>query len=143
MEYRKYDKNYLIRLDPEDEVADSLAALCEKEGIETASVTGIGAADQVEIGIFDPQKKEYFGRNYEGAYEIASLTGNITRKERAPYLHLHIVIGNVVTGECHSGHMKSARISATGELVVSVIDGAAVRRFSEDIGLNLIEFGER
>lgn len=143
MEYRKYDKDYLIRLDPGEEVAASLTELCDKEGIETASVTGIGAADRVEIGIFDPQKKEYFGRNYEGAYEIASLTGNITRQEGAPYLHLHIVIGNVVTGECHGGHMKSAQISATGELVVSVIDGAAGRRFSEKIGLNLIKFGEQ
>lgn len=143
MEYRKFGDSFMIRLDPGDEVVEALAGFCEKEGIETASVSGLGAADRVEIGIFDPKKKEYFGKVFEGAYEIAALTGNLTRQEGEPYLHLHIVIGSVVTGECHGGHLKSARISATGELTVTVIGGAVGRKFSDEIGLNLIEFEER
>ena len=66
--------------------------------------------------------------------------GNVTRKDGAPYLHLHITIGNPVTGEVHAGHLSSATISATLELFLQVWDGQVGRKFSDAVGLNLLEF---
>ena len=71
---------------------------------------------------------------------VSALVGNVTRKDGAPYLHLHITIGNPVTGEVHAGHLSSATISATLELFLQVWDGQVGRKFSDAVGLNLLEF---
>ena len=130
----------MLRLDPGEEIVASLTRLVEQEQVQLGSVTAIGAANDVTIGIFSTQEKQYHARRYQGDYEISALVGNVTRKEGAPYLHLHITIGNPVTGEVHAGHLTSATISATLELFLQVWDGQVGRKFSDQVGLNLFRF---
>ena len=68
-------------------------------------MSALGAAGDVTIGIFNTREKQYHSRRYQGDYEISALVGNVSRKEGEPYLHLHITIGNPVTGEVHAGHL--------------------------------------
>ena len=140
MEYRKFSQGYVLRLDPGEEIVASLTRLVEQEQVQLGSVTAIGAANDVTIGIFSTQEKQYHARRYQGDYEISALVGNVTRKEGKPYLHLHITIGNPATGEVHAGHLTSATISATLELFLPVWDGQAGREFSDQVGLNLFRF---
>lgn len=140
MEYRKFDQGYVLRLDPGEEVAASLTKLVEQEQVQLGCVSALGAANDVTIGVFDTEKKQYFSRRCQGQFEISALVGNVTRKEGEPYLHLHITIGNPVTGEVHAGHLSSAVISATLELFLQVWDGQVGRKFSDQVGLNLFEF---
>ena len=140
MEYRKFSQGYVLRLDPGEEIVASLTRLVEQEQVQLGSVTAIGAANNVTIGIFSTQEKQYHARRYQGDYEISALVGNVTRKEGEPYLHLHITIGNPVTGEVHAGHLTSATISATLELFLQVWDGQVGREFSDQVGLNLFRF---
>lgn len=140
MEYRKFSQGYVLRLDPGEEIVASLIRLVEQEQVQLGSVTAIGAANDVTIGIFSTQEKQYHARRYQGDYEISALVGNVTRKEGEPYLHLHITIGNPVTGEVHAGHLTSATISATLELFLQVWDGQVGREFSDQVGLNLFRF---
>ncbi len=142
MEYRKFEHTFVVRLDRGDEILLSLMRLCREEGIRLASVTGLGAVDTVHLGVFDTEKKQYYSREYQGLYEIASLMGSITQKGGDPYLHLHMVIGNPHTGECHGGHLSRGVISATGELIITEIPGTVERREDEAIGLNLFQFPE-
>ena len=130
----------MLRLDPGEEIVASLTRLVEQEQVQLGSVTAIGAANDVTIGIFSTQEKRYHARRYQGDYEISALVGNVTRKEGEPYLHLHITIGNPVTGEVHAGHLTSATISATLELFLQVWDGQVGRKFSDQVGLNLFRF---
>ena len=46
-------------------------------------------------------------------------------------------------GRVVGGHLNRAEVSATCEMVVSVLDGRVDRSFSEEIGLNLMEFGRK
>ena len=140
MEYRKFSQGYVLRLDPGEEIVASLIRLVEQEQVQLGSVTAIGAANDVTIGIFSTQEKQYHARRCQGDYEISALVGNVTRKEGEPYLHLHITIGNPVTGEVHAGHLTSATISATLELFLQVWDGQVGREFSDQVGLNLFRF---
>lgn len=140
MEYRKYGNTMAIRLDPGEEISESLTQICKTEDIRLATVTGLGAVNAAQLGLFDTEKKQYYSCTYEGMYEIASLMGSITRKDGEPYLHLHMVIGNPATGECHGGHMNRGVISATGEIFLQLLEGEAGRAFHEEIGLNLIQF---
>ena len=140
MEYRKFSQGYVLRLDPGEEIVASLTRMVEQEQVQLGSVTAIGAANDVTIGIFSTQEKQYHARRCQGDYEISALVGNVTRKEGEPYLHLHITIGNPVTGEVHAGHLTSATISATLELFLQVWDGQVGREFSDQVGLNLFRF---
>ena len=140
MEYRKFDQGYVLRLDPGEEIVASLTRLVEEEQVELASVSALGAANDVTIGIFNTAEKKYYFRRYQGDFEISALVGNVTRKDGEPYLHLHITIGNPVTGEVHAGHLSSATISATLELFLQVWNGRVGRKFSDTVGLNLLEF---
>ena len=140
MEYRKFDQGYVLRLDPGEEIVASLTRLVEQENVQLGTVSALGAAGDVTIGIFNTREKQYYSQRYQGDYEISALVGNVTRKEGEPYLHLHITIGNPVTGEVHAGHLSSAVISATLELFLQVWDGQVGRKFSDQVGLNLFEF---
>ena len=140
MEYRKFPQGYVLRLDPGEEIVSSLTRLVADENVRLASVSAIGAANDVTIGIFNTGEKKYYSQRYQGDYEISALVGNVTRKDGEPYLHLHITIGNPVTGEVHAGHLTSAVISATLELFLQVWDGEVGRKFSDTVGLNLLEF---
>ena len=140
MDYRKFDQGYVVRLDPGEEIVASLTALVEKEHIRLGTVSALGAANDVTIGIFDTVEKKYYSQRYQGDFEISALVGNVSRKDGEPYLHLHVTIGNPVTGAVHAGHLSSCTISATLEVFLQVWDGQVGRKFSDTVGLNLLEF---
>ena len=119
---------------------DCLARLVDRENVRLGTVSALGAANDVTIGIFDTVEKKYYSQRYQGQYEISALVGNVTRQEGRPYLHLHITIGSPVTGEVHAGHLSACTISATLELFLQVWDGEIGRKFSDAVGLNLLEF---
>ena len=140
MEYRKFPQGYVMRLDPGEEIVEQLTALAERENVRLGCVSALGAANDVTIGIFSTGEKQYHSRRYQGDFEISALVGSVTRMEGKPYLHLHITIGNLVTGEVHAGHLTSCTISATLELFLQVWDGQVDRQFSDQVGLNLFRF---
>ena len=43
-------------------------------------------------------------------------------------------------GEVFGGHLNKAIVSATCEMVISIIEGNVDRYFDEEIGLNLFKF---
>ena len=55
------------------------------------------------------------------------------------YAHLHMSAGNR-QGAVFGGHLNRAVVSATCEMVITVIDGTVERRFEEEVGLNLFQF---
>jgi predicted DNA-binding protein with PD1-like motif len=134
------EQGILVRLDPGDEIVDSLTRICQAEDVHLACVNGLGAANDVTIGIFSPGVKKYATVDYRDDYEISALTGNVTRKDGEVYLHLHITIGNPTKDEVHAGHLSRAVISATSEIFLQVWSGEVGRKFSDKIGLNLFEF---
>ena len=139
MEYCKFNDTYVIRLNKGEEVIESLKNLCRDEDIKLAEITGLGASDFVEIGVFNIYTKEYNTKVFEGMFEITSLVGNVTRKDGEVYLHIHINFGDE-EGLVKGGHLVKSRISATSEIILRKIDGEVGRKLDEEIGLNLLNF---
>jgi len=137
MEYHRYDSKVLIRLDPGDEIVATLTAICEKESIQLGNVSGIGAVNKATVGLFNPVTKEYFSTELEKDFEVTNLTGNISQMNGETYLHLHATLADL-EHKAFGGHLNMATVSATAEIWIDIVDGAAGRQFSEKIGLNLL-----
>lgn len=139
MDYRKFKDRFVVRLEKGEDVISCLKQLCKKEQIRLGEITGLGAANLVEIGVFNVNTNEYNTKVFEGMFEITSLVGNVTEKDGEVYLHIHINFGDE-EGRVLGGHLVKAIISATSEIIVSKIDGVVGRKLSNEIGLNLLDF---
>ncbi|MBQ9979618.1 MAG: DNA-binding protein [Oscillospiraceae bacterium] len=140
MKYIRKDNTIVVRLEVGEELLAALTEVCRKEEVQLASISGIGATDDVTVGVFDTATKQYFNRRFTGFFEICSLAGNASRKDGECYLHIHMVFANVETGQCVGGHLNHARISATAEIFLHLLDTPTDRKFSEEIGINLLQF---
>ena len=139
MEYRRFGDTLIVRMDKGEEIVEQLTKLASDEHIALAEVSALGAVGDITVGVFYTGEKEYHSNRFQGDLEIVSLTGTVTAMEGKPYLHLHLSAGDK-EGHVYGGHLNRAVISATCEMVVRCLDGAVGRKFSEEIGLNLLDF---
>ena len=139
MQYKKFGNVYAVRIDKGEEILASLEEFAVKENIAFARVSAIGAVGSFTAGIFDTKTKQYRANEFEGTFEIVSLSGTVDRMNGAFYAHLHMSAGNE-KGEVFGGHLNRAVVSATCEMIVTLIDGEVDRQFDEDVGLNLWKF---
>ena len=139
MEYRRFGKTIVMRIDKGEEILTQLKAMALKENVQLASVRALGATNDFTVGVFKVDEKKYYANHFTGDFEIVSLTGTISTMNGEYYAHLHMSAGDA-QGRVFGGHLNEAIISATCEMVVEVIDGRVERAYDDDIGLNLFKF---
>ena len=139
MDYRRFGDTVIARLDKGEEIHEQLRLIALKEDIKLASVSALGAVDDVTVGVFVTQEKRYHANRFTGDMEIVSLTGTVSTMNGEYYAHLHMSAGND-KGQVFGGHLNRAVISATCEMVIRIIDGSVDRKFNEEIGLNTFSF---
>ena len=139
MQYKQFGSDFVVRIDRGEEVLISLKNFILKEKIKLASITGIGAADEVTVGLYDVASKKYYSTSFHKDLEITALTGNITAKDGEPYIHLHVSLSDI-EGKAYGGHLNKAVIGGTCELFIHTLDGTAERMFDNETGLNIIHF---
>lgn len=139
MESQKFESKFVVRLDRGEEIIATLQQFCEEQKIKLATVSGIGAVEKAVLGFFDTQTKEYHSRELPGGFELVSLTGNISTMDGKTYLHLHANLADTDQNS-FGGHLSSAVVSATCEIVIERIEGTVEREFSDEIGLNVLKF---
>lgn len=137
MQYKRFGDTFLVRIDLDEEIMQSLKILCEREDIHLAHVEAIGASNHAVIGVYDLEEQAYHQETLDGFMEIISLAGNVTRKDGEVYLHLH---GSMADQRhaVHGGHVIELRVGATCEMFVTVLPGEAGRARDEKLGINLI-----
>lgn len=139
MTHKQFDNKYIIRADKGEELISVLKDFCREKEIKLGTISGLGAADKITLGLFKIKEKKYFPREFSGDYELASVLGNISQMNGEVYLHLHAVISDA-NCQAFGGHLSSAVISGTFEGVIEKIDGLVDRKFNEEVGLNLYDF---
>lgn len=119
----------------------SSKAIALAENIKLASISALGATNDFTVGVFKVDEKQYYSNDFQGNFEIVSLTGNINTMNGEFYSHLHMSAGDD-QGRVFGGHLNRAIVSATCEMVINIIDGTLDRYFDETVGLNLFQFTE-
>src|SRR3989338_27018 len=92
MRSTKDGKNHVIILERGEDVIPTLEKYCAEHKITAGVFTGIGAVNNIEIGYYDFEKREYHFRSESGDFEVASMTGNITIVDGKPFIHAHAVL---------------------------------------------------
>ena len=139
MDYRRFGKTIIARIDKGEEILTQLKNIALKEEIKLASVRALGATDDFTVGVFKVDEKKYYANHFTGDFEIVSLPGTISTMNGEYYAHLHMSAGDE-QGRVFGGHLNEAIISATCEMVIEVIDGQVDRVRDESVGLNLFHF---
>lgn len=139
MEYKKLGEHYVIRMDPGEEILETLMKICEKENILCANVSAIGALSEFTVGVYKVSDKKYYSNHFEMPSEITALIGTITEMDGKPYIHLHLTAADE-EGRAYGGHLNMGKISATCEMVITLMKGHVRRKKNEHIGLNFFDF---
>lgn len=138
MVYKKFGNKIVVRIDRGEEILEKIKELALKENIKLASISAIGAIDELVVGVYDVAKKEYYSNEFKGDLEIVSLLGTINTMNGDFYTHIHLSAGNE-KGEVFGGHLNKAVVSGTCEMVVSLIDGTVDRFYDDETGLNIFK----
>ena len=134
MQFQKVGKDYLINIDKDEKVVETLTRFCKENGIKNAKLSGIGAVMKTEIGAYDLPKKEYIKREYSEILELLSLEGNVALKDGEPFIHAHVVLSDHKM-QTLGGHLFETTVGVAGEFFLTQFDGNAYRELKPDIGL--------
>lgn len=138
MRWRRFGNKIVVRVDRGEEVVASLRQACSDSGVQLAAISGIGAVDRAVVGLFVAATKQYESVELAGDMEITSLAGNLASLDGQAYVHLHVTLSDA-SHQALGGHLNSAVVSGTCEIVVDVLDGSLERVWNPEVGLNTLE----
>ncbi|MBN1280464.1 MAG: DNA-binding protein [Candidatus Thermoplasmatota archaeon] len=138
MKYQRLENKVFVRIDKGEEVVDSLKKVCTQLDISLGTIIGIGAANQLTIGLLNTRTHHYDSQEFTGDHEIIPLCGNITTMNGEVYLHLHVNVCNAAH-QSFGGHLSKAVVSVTCEAVIDVIEGTVNRVVDTRLGVNLLD----
>jgi len=130
-------QQYAIIFYQGDEAFSGLQEFAEKYHVTSAHFTAIGAVDGTILGWFDPKRKMYKKILIQGQHEVIGMSGDIALYQGKPVVHTHMVVGSP-DGTTRGGHLLSAYVSPTLEVMLTVDSIAMHKRFDPETDLTLI-----
>lgn len=113
--------NYTFRLKPGDDLFESIGTFVQGRNIEAGCVlSGVGSLTRAVLRLANRD----FYTEYEGHFEIVSLTGTVS--VHGSHLHISISDGD---GKTTGGHLVSGcKIYTTAEIVLAVFPDIVYKR---------------
>jgi uncharacterized protein len=131
-------KTYALIFETGDEVMSNLKAFAGNNLLRGSHFTGIGAFEDVTLGYFDWEKKDYQKIPVREQVEVVSLVGDIAQGEGSePAVHAHVVLGKS-DGTALGGHLLEAHVRPTLELMLIESPQHLQRKHDPETGLTLI-----
>ncbi len=131
-------RTFALIFDKGDEVARGLGKFAKEHRLAAAHFTAIGALEDVVLGYFDWQKKDYKRIPLNEQVEVLALVGDVSRDEEdQPKVHAHLVVGRA-DGTTRGGHLLEAHVRPTLEVVLVESPAHLCRRFDPESNLALI-----
>jgi uncharacterized protein len=131
------EKTFAIVFDIGDEAMSGLADFARKNNLGAARITAIGAFQDVVLGYFDWEAKEYKKIPVREQVEVLSLIGDVALENGQPKVHAHVVVGRC-DGSTRGGHLLEAHVRPTLEVIMTESPAHLRKQFDERSGLALI-----
>ncbi len=129
---------WLLKLDENSDLFETLTGFAEKEDLRAATVPfGIGMFYESSFGYWDGSR--YQPHETSGRQEVVALHGTIARADGRPSIHLH----GAVSGADHvlrGGHLLRAKVGVLLELAVDAFPNRTFGRpMVESVGLRVLD----
>lgn len=138
MKYIKTAQGYLIRLSRGELLQLSLKQFIKDQNLTSGWVHALGAAEWVELGYFEADRKDYIWKRIDEILEITSIQGNIAWEDSFPIIHLHGAFSDKhMVG--YGGHIKELSVAGTCEVFITKFESSVKRSFDASVGLHLLD----
>ncbi len=133
------EKVWALVFDTGDEVISGLTEFARQNHLGGSHFTAIGAFQDVTLGYFDWQKKDYKKIPVREQVEVLSLVGDIAIDDAKgqPKVHGHVVVGKADGTAC-GGHLVEAHVRPTLEVTLAEAPRYLHRKHDPASGLALI-----
>jgi predicted DNA-binding protein with PD1-like motif len=131
------EKTYAVIFKTGDEAFKGLSEFVKANKIGAARLTGIGAFQDVTLGYFDWESKEYQKIPVKQQVELLSLIGDVALDKGEPKVHAHVVVG-LSDGTTRGGHLLEAHVRPTLELILVESPEHLRKEHDPESGLALI-----
>ncbi len=133
----KAENIYMGRIERGQDLLESLTAICRENSISLGRVEAIGAVEKARLAYYEQGKQEYREIDLKEPMEILSLKGNISLKENAPMVHVHVTLGDK-QGRVRGGHLLPRTMVFACEYILEKFSGPKfTRQWDEKTGLPL------
>lgn len=120
MDCAKLNGEIYLRVDPGEEILDSITKTCEREKIYGGHFQEIGACGEIKIRTYLPAEKNSSYKNFTGLFEMISLPGNVTYTDKTN-LHAHAMFSYLDENQnlaSVGGHLSRAVVSYKAEIII-------------------------
>jgi predicted DNA-binding protein with PD1-like motif len=131
-------RTFVIVLETGDEVMRLLVQFATERNLQGSHFTAIGAFSDAVVAYFDWRSRRYEQIDIQEQVEVLSLIGDIAIDGDERKVHAHVVLGKS-DGSAHGGHLVSAHVRPTLEIVLTESPRHLRRRLDPESGLALID----
>lgn len=128
---------YALIFESGDEVVAGLKKFANEHRLKASHFTAIGAFSEAELGFFDFAIKDYNKIIVGQQVEVLSLLGDVALYGDESRIHAHVVLGRS-DGMAMGGHLLSAKVHPTLEVILEESPGYLQRRIDRETGIPLI-----
>jgi len=131
-------KTFALIFEAGDEVMENLNSFANDTKLKASQFTAIGAFSDATVGYFDLSVKDYKKIPVKEQVEVLILAGDVTIYEGKAKIHAHVVLGKS-DGSTVGGHLVTAIVNPTLEVILTESPGYLKREMNETAGIPLIE----
>jgi uncharacterized protein len=135
---RAPERTYALVFETGDPVLEQLLEFARTHALTASHFSAIGAFERLTLGYFDWQTKDYLEIPIDEQVEVVSLLGDVARNDSEPQIHAHVVVAKR-DGTAHGGHLLSAVVRPTLEVILTESPAWLARRHDPESGLALID----
>ncbi|HUJ68567.1 MAG TPA: PPC domain-containing DNA-binding protein [Syntrophorhabdales bacterium] len=120
-------ERFMARLNKDADLLEEITGICRKHGITLGRIEALGAVQKACFSFYDQGTHEYMPVSVNKPLEILKLTGNVSLRDNAPFVHAHVTLGDS-EGRAYGGHLAPGTVIFACECMVEALDGPALSR---------------
>jgi predicted DNA-binding protein with PD1-like motif len=131
------ERTFALIFEAGDEAMEGLREFARQNRLAAARFTAIGAFQDVTLGYFDWQSKDYRKIPVREQVEVLSLIGDVAQQDGEPKVHAHVVLGRS-DGTTRGGHLLEGYVRPTLEVMLVESPSHLEKKHDPASGLALI-----